>query len=105
MEKVTECKSLLIFGATGTIGKIIVNSILSTKSSFDRVAVFTSPATKKSKGHELELLRHSDVEIILGDIHDEVHVLKAYQGEYRPFYRNIHKHIDREPCYLLFERH
>lgn len=77
-----EAKNILIFGATGVIGKIILNSILSTKSSFNRIAIFTSSGTAKSKAHELETLRQKGVEVIVGDIQDDSQILKAYDGKY-----------------------
>ncbi|KAJ5650325.1 uncharacterized protein N7484_004048 [Penicillium longicatenatum] len=73
-------KNLLIFGATGTIGSFILEAILSARSQFDRVAIFTSPRTAETKAAYLEKLKAQNIEIIVGDVEDENAVKAAYTG-------------------------
>ncbi|KAJ5083612.1 hypothetical protein N7456_013039 [Penicillium angulare] len=73
-------KNLLLFGATGTIGSYILDAILSARSQFDRVAIFTSPRTAETKASALEKLKAQNVEIIVGDIEDEEAIKAAYVG-------------------------
>jgi uncharacterized protein YbjT (DUF2867 family) len=44
-------KSILVFGATGNIGRYIVEALIENKNSFGKIAVFTSSqsATEKSE--------------------------------------------------------
>lgn len=74
-------RNILFFGATGNIGKHILAGVLSARDEFDRVAIFTSPATAQSKAAFLDDLKASKrVEVIVGDIKDEEAVKKAYEG-------------------------
>jgi len=73
-------ESLLIFGATGYIGTYITAAIISSKSSFDRIAIFTSPSTAESKAQLLDDLRAKGVEIIIGDINSSEDVSNAFKG-------------------------
>ncbi|KAE8374206.1 hypothetical protein BDV26DRAFT_270453 [Aspergillus bertholletiae] len=74
-------KNVLLFGATGNIGTYILDAILAARGEFDRVAIFTSPATAASKKDLLEdLKRTKGVEVLVGDVQDEDAVRKAYDG-------------------------
>ncbi|KAJ5947300.1 hypothetical protein N7466_000315 [Penicillium verhagenii] len=73
-------KNLLLFGATGTIGSFILESILTARSQFDRVAIFTSPRTAETKAAYLEKLKAQNIEVIVGDVEDESAVKAAYNG-------------------------
>lgn len=77
-------KNLLLFGATGTIGTYILEGILSARSQFDRVAIFTSPNTAETKKAHLENLKKQGVEIIIGNIEDEESIKAAYEGPSKP---------------------
>jgi len=77
----SECKKLLIFGATGLVGSHIIQQILKGKDGFDRIAIFTSSDTVKSKSEEIAILKDQGVEVLVGKITDEDDVKKAYQGE------------------------
>ncbi|KAJ5157360.1 uncharacterized protein N7482_008460 [Penicillium canariense] len=70
-------QNILLFGASGTIGRFILNAILSERSQFGRIAVFTSPRTAESKG---SFLKKQGVEVITGDIEDESAIKAAYEG-------------------------
>ncbi|KAM0561594.1 hypothetical protein ACHAPJ_002762 [Fusarium lateritium] len=73
-------KSILIFGATGTIGRYITNAIVNAKPGFDQVSIFTSEDTVTKKAEYIGELKSKGVKIITGDVTNEEDVKKAYQG-------------------------
>ncbi|KAL1988195.1 hypothetical protein VTN96DRAFT_725 [Rasamsonia emersonii] len=76
-------RNILLFGATGTIGRFILDAIVSARSEFDRVVVFTSSAAAAGtpKAAVLDdLAANKGVEVIRGDIADEKAVEEAYRG-------------------------
>lgn len=78
-------RNILLFGATGTIGRFILDAIVSARSEFDRVVVFTSSAAAAGtpKAAVLDdLAANKGVEVIRGDIADEKAVEEAYRGVY-----------------------
>ena len=75
-------QNLLLFGATGQIGVYILDAILSARSQFDRIAIFTSANTAVTKAKLLDKFRQQNVEIIVGDVEDESAVKAAYEGMY-----------------------
>lgn len=77
----SQLRNVLIFGATGVIGEIIVDAILAAPpGSFDRVGVFTSQSTAESKPAVLDSLRSRGAETFVGNIENSDHVRNAYQG-------------------------
>ncbi|KAI1625181.1 isoflavone reductase [Exophiala viscosa] len=76
----SDCKNVLIFGATGLVGRHIIQQILKGKNAFDRIAIFTSSDTVNSKSEEIAILKDQGVEVLVGNITDENDVKKAYQG-------------------------
>ncbi|KAJ6164942.1 hypothetical protein N7470_003614 [Penicillium chermesinum] len=71
-------QNILLFGATGTIGKYILSALLSARSQFQRIAIFTSPntaATKKRPPRRPTTAR-------VGNIEDEQAVKAAYEVLY-----------------------
>ncbi|KAJ5894587.1 hypothetical protein N7495_006278 [Penicillium taxi] len=75
-------KNILLFGATGQIGTFILDAILTARSQFDRIAIFTSAATaeKDQKKHSyIEKLKQQNVEVIVGSLEDESAVKAAYE--------------------------
>jgi FlaA1/EpsC-like NDP-sugar epimerase len=79
-------RNILIFGATGTIGSFITKSIVSARSEFNRVAIFTTaPAAGSAKEQFIQELKTKNVEIIVGDIASESDVANAYKGTYTCF--------------------
>jgi uncharacterized protein YbjT (DUF2867 family) len=77
----SQCKKLLIFGATGLVGSRITREIVRNKSRFDRIAVFTSSGTYESKAGEIQSLKAEGVDVIVGDITNPDDVKKAYTGK------------------------
>ncbi|KAI5459226.1 hypothetical protein BGZ63DRAFT_360700 [Mariannaea sp. PMI_226] len=73
-------KSLLVFGATGNIGKYIIDKIANAQPAFERVAVFTSQGTVERKASAIKELESKGVKIIIGDVSNESDVKKAYEG-------------------------
>jgi NmrA-like family len=73
-------ENLLVIGATGLIGTHILAQILLAKSSFGRIAIFTSPTTASTKADLLSNLKNSGVEVIVGDTSRSSDLLKAFEG-------------------------
>jgi uncharacterized protein YbjT (DUF2867 family) len=73
-------KNILVFGATGAIGRYIVNALLENKSSFGKIAAFTHEDSIKSKPELFEKAKSRGVEIITGDLTDETQLAQAYKG-------------------------
>jgi hypothetical protein len=73
-------QNVIVFGATGTIGKFLIGAIIDAKASFKRIAIFTSPNTVETKKEFIDKLKASGVEIIVGNVRDEKDVSKAYEG-------------------------
>jgi nucleoside-diphosphate-sugar epimerase len=74
-------KKILVFGATGVIGKYILQEIVNARSSFDKIGLFTSPSTVENKSEEIQKWRDEGVDVIVGDVSSEEDVEKAYQGK------------------------
>lgn len=75
-------KRILLFGATGVIGKYILQELVAAKNSFEKIAIFTSPGTADKKKEEVDTLREKGVEVIVGDVHNEGQVAKVYEGKF-----------------------
>ncbi|KAI8630052.1 hypothetical protein F5Y19DRAFT_69829 [Xylariaceae sp. FL1651] len=76
------CK-ILIFGATGAIGKFITNAILSANPSVGReIVIFTSAATASSPDKEalLSTWKSRGLSVVTGDINDANDLSSAYSG-------------------------
>ena len=72
--------SILLFGATGNIGRHITNSILESNPPFKRVVVFTSPNTVASKDSLLSAWKAKGLEVAVGDLTQDDDVQDAYRG-------------------------
>ncbi|KIW03518.1 uncharacterized protein PV09_05283 [Verruconis gallopava] len=77
-----ETKSVLVFGATGTIGTYIFDAILAASPPFERVGIFTSAATAESKKQLVEELKAKGVHVHIGDIKNKDDISKAYSNGY-----------------------
>jgi len=73
-------KDILIIGATGLIGRFILEELIAAKASFGKLAIFTSKDTLERKSAELESLKSHGVEIVVGDLTDTADIKRAYQG-------------------------
>lgn len=76
----TSPKRVLIFGATGVIGKFIIQEVVNAKSSFDKIGLFTSPGTAKNKSEEISSWEKKGVIINVGDVNSDEDIKKAYEG-------------------------
>ncbi|KAH7264343.1 hypothetical protein MRS44_012339 [Fusarium solani] len=75
-----KASSILIFGATGSIGKYITNHIVNAKPSFPKISIFTSEDTVSRKADFIGELKSKGVNIITGDVRNEKDVKNAYEG-------------------------
>jgi nucleoside-diphosphate-sugar epimerase len=73
-------QNILLFGATGQIGSHILSALLSARTEFQRIAIFTSLSTATSKAEHLNALKANGVEVIVGDLTAEADVKRAYEG-------------------------
>lgn len=81
-------KKILIFGATGVIGKYIIQELVNARSSFDKIGLFTSPSTAQNKADEINGWEEKGVSITVGDVNSEEDVKKAYEGTITPLTGN-----------------
>jgi len=73
-------KNILVIGATGLIGRYIIQELIAAKDAFGRLAVFTSEDTAQKKASEIDSLKSKGVNIILGDLTNTVDIQRAYEG-------------------------
>lgn len=73
-------RKILVFGATGVIGKYIIEEIVNASSSFDKIGLFTSPFTAQNKADEINSWKEKGVDINIGDVNSEDDIKKAYEG-------------------------
>ncbi|CAK7274125.1 hypothetical protein SEPCBS57363_006000 [Sporothrix epigloea] len=74
---------LLVFGATGAIGKYIMEAILAARPAFQHVTIFTSANTAVTKKDLLTRWKTGGVpmSVFVGDVNSEEDVKRAYQSE------------------------
>ncbi|KIH91184.1 isoflavone reductase family protein [Sporothrix brasiliensis 5110] len=74
---------LLIFGATGAIGKYITEAVLAAKPAFSHVSIFTSTNTATTKPELLSRWKASGVSlsVVVGDVTSADDVANAYKSE------------------------
>lgn len=75
-------KRVLIFGATGVIGRYIIQEVVNAKSSFEKIGLFTSPETARNKPDEISHWEEKGVDIHVGDVNSEEDVKKVYEGTF-----------------------
>ena len=73
-------KKILVFGATGVIGKYILQELYNAQSSFGKIGFFTSSNTAETKSGEINGWKEKGIEVIVGDVNSEEDVKKAYEG-------------------------
>lgn len=71
---------VLIFGATGNIGRFITNSIVKAKPNISKITVFTSANTVSSKASLINGWKSAGVSVLVGDITKASDVTDAYDG-------------------------
>jgi nucleoside-diphosphate-sugar epimerase len=76
-------KKVLLFGATGVIGIYILQALIESKASFEKIGIFTSPGTAENKKDDIDSLKAKGVDVVVGDVHDEGDVKKAYESKFR----------------------
>jgi len=87
----TVSKKILVLGATGVIGKVLVSALINAKGNFERIGIFTSAETVLEKKDLVALYQNQGVDVITGDLYDDNDVLNALKGLYpklllqRPF--------------------
>ncbi|KAM0326108.1 hypothetical protein ACHAQA_006701 [Verticillium albo-atrum] len=72
--------NILIFGATGQIGKYITDAIVDAKPAFQQISIFTSKDSESRKADVLDELRKKGVKVIAGDVTNEQDIKAAYEG-------------------------
>ncbi|KAJ4226931.1 hypothetical protein NW757_014236 [Fusarium falciforme] len=76
----SQAEAVLIFGATGLVGKFITEAILNTVPYFHRIGVFTSPDSLKTKTEAIARLKARGVEVITGDINSAEDITRSLDG-------------------------
>ncbi|PTB64941.1 NAD(P)-binding protein [Trichoderma citrinoviride] len=71
---------ILAFGATGNIGKHIVNQLIRANPPFPKISIFTSANTVSNKPELLARWKDAGISVIVGDITSSADVKNAYQG-------------------------
>lgn len=69
---------ILIFGATGQIGRYITESLIRAQPAFPRLTVFTSPSTAAGKTVLLDAWRAAGIGVVVGDLTAAGDVAAAY---------------------------
>ncbi|RMZ92753.1 hypothetical protein DV736_g63, partial [Chaetothyriales sp. CBS 134916] len=72
--------NILVFGATGLIGKFLIAELVEAKSSFGRIAIFTSQNTVDTKPDAIKRLQDSAVEVFTGNLQDHDLIKHVYAG-------------------------
>lgn len=78
-------RSILVIGATGLIGRFLVESLIEAQDSFDKIAIFTSLETLANKKSLVESFQSRGVGVITGNLSCEDDVLNAYEGMHGSF--------------------
>lgn len=92
-------RKILLFGATGTIGKYICSELIRARTSFDKIGVFTSPSTAANKSGEINSWKKQGIEVIVGDVNSEEDLAKAYEGTLSPCRYRKSKSCSRKKCF------
>ncbi|KAH7317170.1 hypothetical protein B0I35DRAFT_410256 [Stachybotrys elegans] len=72
--------SILIIGATGSIGKYITDHVINAQPPFPQVTVLTSAETLSKKAAYLDELKSKGAKILTGDVTKDEDVRAAYEG-------------------------
>ena len=75
---------ILVLGATGVIGKVLVDALLNAREQFEAIGIFTSPSTVESKKDLVDSFTSRGAVIHTGDLYKDEDVLNVYKGESGP---------------------
>ncbi|KAH7063224.1 putative isoflavone reductase family protein [Macrophomina phaseolina] len=73
-------EKVLVFGATGVIGRYIVKALVHAQPPFKRIGIYTSANTVEKKAAEIQSLKDKGAEVIVSDFNDEAKILETYKG-------------------------
>lgn len=76
-------EKVLVFGATGVIGRYIVKALVHAQPPFKRIGIYTSANTVEKKAAEIQSLKDKGAEVIVGDFNDEAKILETYKGPHQ----------------------
>lgn len=74
----SETHNILMFGATGVIGRFIVEALFNAKKY--SVTIFTSLDSAERKQEAIQKLKSKGAKVIVGDVRNEQDVKAAYEG-------------------------
>ncbi|VUC21028.1 unnamed protein product [Clonostachys rosea] len=72
-------RKILVLGATGVIGKVLVEALLCGKEHFDSIGIFTSAESATNKQALIESFKSRGVSVVIGDLYNDDQVLEAYR--------------------------
>jgi hypothetical protein len=97
-------KKIVIFGATGVIGKVLTKALLNAKGNFESIAIFTSPETIERKKDLIAFFKSHGADVIVGDLANKDEVLKMLKGSFGfSFYFNIALFLENSHCKFSLE--
>ncbi|OJD31376.1 isoflavone reductase family protein [Diplodia corticola] len=73
-------EKVLVFGATGVIGRYITNALVNAQPPFKRIGIYTSADTVERKAAEIQALKNKGVDVFVGSFNDEDKILEVYKG-------------------------
>jgi hypothetical protein len=71
---------ILVLGATGNVGKHIMNGLMSASTTFPNISIFTSKSTAASKSDLINGWTSAGISVIVGDIANPTDIETAYHG-------------------------
>ena len=72
--------NILVFGATGVIGKYLIQALLDSKDSFGTITAVTYPDSYEAKKDAFQKLKDQGAQIAAINIDDEDAIRKLYKG-------------------------
>jgi nucleoside-diphosphate-sugar epimerase len=70
-------QKILLFGATGVIGKYILQALLESNANFPKIGIFTSAGSEQKNQDNFDALKRKGIDLIVGDVHNEEDVKDA----------------------------
>lgn len=75
-----QSKRILVLGATGVIGEVLLNALVNAKDTFESIGIFTSATTVESKKDLVASFASRGVLVRTGDLYNDNDVLEMYKG-------------------------